>query len=455
MSSNEESLRDLCCRALNFERIILNYQVKGLSNITAQPLIALKDVLLDIERWATTHKFNDQKLLNNSLTRLATCDTWNGDIIEFNKRLATCTDELTLAQGTDANISWHFAEELRSALMPVLEDTIRRVLQEDRSLPISIPGPLMEIIINQFSGVVNVLRDACKGELGQKQESLLQAQRNLDRAQQQLNCARNTLEQRDEELRWTSEALRQTELRLVEIEVELDGTNQSLDKINGELCQAKQKLCETEEELGQTLQILIQTKKNWLDSVKQLRAKQVDLLSIARNGDVESLLEVERSGAMAYIDGIQVNYSCESHAFHTKQDMTVLFIACEYGHSAAVELFLMIPYIVVNFRDKKLRTPLMAACRNGHTAVVQVLLLHDEVNVNAKDEVTCSETCVFVCVNCLSYADHVGCVQDGRTAFYYASKHGHLDVVKALLVSGGVVLTKKDRKVPSFVLYLQ
>ncbi len=88
------------------------------------------------------------------------------------------------------------------------------------------------------------------------------------------------------------------------------------------------------------------------------------------------------------------------------------------------------------------QTPLHYASEHGHSEVVQLLLSHG-ATVDMKDEVSSIDRIIQLCIFKIIIS-----FQYNETPLYYASEHGHSEVVQ-LLLSHGATVDMNDGRVSS------
>ena len=96
---------------------------------------------------------------------------------------------------------------------------------------------------------------------------------------------------------------------------------------------------------------------------------------------------------------------------------TPLFIACQNGHTNAIQALLRSDVLDVHKATNSGVPLLVIASHNGHTRAVRALLESD---------------------NFLHKVDADSATTDGATGLFVASAQGHVDTIRALLESGKV-----------------
>jgi ankyrin repeat protein len=121
------------------------------------------------------------------------------------------------------------------------------------------------------------------------------------------------------------------------------------------------------------------------------------------------------------VDGIDVNYRKDN-------GVTALLASCAMGHFSVVKMLLAADDIQVNQADDKGYAPLNVACQFGHLKVVGMLLAVDGIQVNQADD-------------------------KGYAPLNVASQEGHSKVVKMLLAMDGIQVNQADgnRRAPLYV----
>ena len=157
---------------------------------------------------------------------------------------------------------------------------------------------------------------------------------------------------------------------------------------------------------------------------------QTAFLLACRNGHIDIVKQLLELPKKVGIKMRAMRYSTEEGFNARSSDgLTAFMWACRNGHINVVNL-LLVEYpnwIILNAKDKSLQTAFMWACRNGHRDIVKQLL---DFQVREMLENTGNRIFYF---STAIYQDFNARNNDGLTAFTWACRNGHMNVVNLLL----------------------